>query len=323
MSYETPDKPGSPDKPNWEKNLLEQLAFASLTEQRKNRRWGIFFKFFFAGYLLLLLMISLSKSGIGEKSVSGDYTALVELEGVIATNTTARADYVVQGLREAFKSKAKGIILRTNSPGGSPVQSSYINDEIIRLREKHPKKPFYAVITDICASGCYYAVANADKIYANQASIVGSIGVLMDGFGFVDAMDKLGIERRLMTAGKSKGLLDPFSPIKPAHRKHVQSMLAEIHQQFIDVVKEGRGSLLKEDKQIFSGLFWTGEKAVALGLVDELASASFVAREVIGAEQIVDFTYREHWLDRFAQGLGTAMANTLSNKWLSSTPKLN
>lgn len=306
------------EKPEgWERNLLERLAFTSVTEQRRARRWSIGFKLFFAGYFILLLVIATSENL--PDTPTGDFTALVSLDGVIATNTPANADYVVKGLRDAFESKAKGIILRTNSPGGSPVQAGYINDEINRLREKYPKKPFYAVVEDICASGCYYAVSGADKIFVNQASIVGSIGVLMDGFGFVDSLKKLGIERRLMTAGKNKGILDPFSPKKQAHMRHVQKTLDEIHQQFIEVVREGRGEALKLNKEIFSGLFWTGEKAVALGLVDDLGSAGYVAREVVGAEKIVDFTFRENILDRFAERLGTAIANTLSVNFLSSS----
>ncbi|MBE9515462.1 MAG: S49 family peptidase [Proteobacteria bacterium] len=297
-------------KEGWERNLLERLAFASLNEQRKARRWNVGFKIFFAVYLLALLGMALSDPR--DVKPRGDFTALVELKGIIAPNTPASADYIVSGLRDAFESKAKAIIIRSNSPGGSPVQAGYIYDEIKRLRKAHPKKPVYAVVTDICASGCYYAVAGADRIYASESSIVGSIGVLMDGFGFVDAMKKFGVERRLMTAGKNKGMMDPFSPKNPRHNRHVKKMLNEIHQQFIDVVKEGRGKALKNNKDIFSGLFWTGETARKLGLVDEFASASHVAREVVGAEDIIDFSYRENWIDRISGGIGSAMANTLA-----------
>ncbi len=303
----------------WERSLLERLAYESLNEQRKARRWGIFFKLFFALYLLFALILILP-SELDDAPLSGQYTALVDLNGIIAPGSPASADYVITGLRAAFESKAKGVILRTNSPGGSPVQSSYINDEIVRLRAKHPNKPFYAVIGDVCASGCYYAVASADKIFASQASLVGSIGVLMDGFGFVEAMKKLGIERRLLTAGKNKGILDPFSPLTPQHKRHAQKMLDDIHQQFIDTVREGRGDSLKETRETFSGLFWTGDRALALGLVDELGSASHVAREVIGAEQIVDFTYRESFFDRFAGRLGSSIAHTLGTNYLGLTP---
>ena len=215
-----------------------------------------------------------------------------------------------------------GVILRANSPGGSPVQAGYINDEIRRLRAKYPKIPIYAVIGDVCASGCYYAVAGTDKIYADKASIVGSIGVLMNGFGFVDTLKKLGVERRLMTAGDHKGFLDPFQPVKPGEAKYAQQLLDEIHRQFIDTVRQGRGKALKETPDMYSGLFWTGEDAVKLGLVDNLGDASYVAREVIGAEDIVDYTYRENVFDRFARRIGTTMAKTLSAEFLGRTPVL-
>ena len=299
------------EKPeSWERSTLERLATESLDEQRKRRRWGIFFKLLLALYLLILLFFT-QFGGWGERALASRYTALVNLDGVIEANGDADADTVITGLRAAFESTATvGVILRTNSPGGSPVQASYIYNEIQRLRAKYPDPPLYAVIGDMCASVCYYAVAGADQIYANPASIVGSIGVLMDGFGFVDGMKKLGIERRLMTAGENKGMLDPFSPLDPKARQHAQKMLQEIHKQFIDTVKEGRGDALKKDKDIFSGMFWTGAKAKELGLVDEFGSAGFVAREVIGAEEIVDFSVQQTILDRFAQRFGAAMAKT-------------
>lgn len=298
-------------KPSWERGVLERLAVASLDEQRKQRRWGIFFKLFFAAYLLVVLLMTLWGSW-GEKALGNRYTALVEMDGVIEANGTADADTIISGLRAAFESKATvGVILRTNSPGGSPVQASYIYNEIQRLREKYPDTPLYAVIGDICASGCYFAVAGADQIYANPGSIVGSIGVLMDGFGFVDGMKKLGIERRLLTAGDNKGMLDPFSPLDPKAKHHAQKMLQEIHKQFVDTVKEGRGDALKNDKDLFSGMFWTGAKAKELGLVDEFGSAGYVAREVIGAEEIVDFSIQQNLLDRVAQRFGAAMGKTL------------
>ena len=307
--------PPSPEKDitneSWERTTLERLATASLDEQRKRRRWGIFFKLLLSLYLLALLFMAQFGSW-GEKALASRYTALVELNGVIAANGDADADTVVAGLRAAFESKATvGVILRTNSPGGSPVQASYIYNEIQRLRTKYPDIPLYAVISDICASGCYYAVAGADSIYADPASIVGSIGVLMDGFGFVEGMKKLGIERRLLTAGENKGMLDPFSPQDPKARQHALKMLQEIHQQFINTVKEGRGDALKNDKDLFSGMFWTGAKAKELGLVDEFGSASYVAREVIGAEEIVDFTVVPNVLDRIAQRFGAAVAKSV------------
>ncbi len=292
----------------WERSLLERLAFASLTEQRRTRRWGIFFKAFFAAYLLVLLLLVLG-AGLGERRLSGKYTALVEVDGVIGSD--ASADNVISGLRSAFESSAKGVIVRTNSPGGSPVQAGYINSEIRRLRKQYPDKPVYAVIADVCASGCYYAVAAVDKIYAAEGSIVGSIGVLMNGFGFVETMNKLGIERRLLTAGEDKDFLDPFSPLSPRHRAHALELLQRIHQQFIAVVREGRGATLKENPQLYTGLFWTGDEAREMGLVDALGSAGDVAREVIGAEKIVDFTQREGILDRFARELGATLAQRL------------
>ncbi|GAB4507802.1 MAG: signal peptide peptidase SppA [Sulfuricaulis sp.] len=308
--------------PRWERDLLERLAFAALTEQRRARRWGIFFKLFFAAYLVLILVIAQSDSWSG-KALTTNHTALVDVEGVISADSLANADNVISGLRAAFENKStQGIVLRANSPGGSPVQAGYINDEIRRLRAKYPKIPIYAVIGDMCASGCYYIVAAADKIYADKASIVGSIGVLMNGFGFVDSMKKVGVERRLITAGEHKGFLDPFGPVKPAEAKYAQQMLDEIHQQFIETVRQGRGKALKETKDMFSGLFWTGEDAIKMGLVDSLGGASYVAREVIGAEDIVDYTYRENVFDRFARRLGTAMAQTIGTDFLGRTPLL-
>jgi protease IV len=301
-------------KEGWERELLEKLAFASLEESRKAHRWGMYFKSFIAVYLVIVLLITQSGTW-GEKALASRYTALVELDGEISAESNANADNIVKGLRDAFEDKAAvGVILHANSPGGSPVQSAYIYDEILRLREKHPDKPLYAVIGDMCASGCYYAVAAADKIYASPASIVGSIGVLMDGFGFVDGMKKLGIERRLLTAGENKGILDPFSPLDPMARRHTQKLLDDIHVQFIDAVKQGRGDALKANKEIFSGLFWTGAKAKELGLVDEFGSAGSVAREVIGAEEIMDYTVRENLLHRLAERIGMAMGRSVASE---------
>ena len=301
-------------KEGWERELLEKLAFASLEESRKARRWGIFFKIFIAVYLIIVLLIMQSGTW-GEKALASRYTALVDLDGEISAESNANADNIIQGLRDAFEAKAAvGVILQANSPGGSPVQSAYIYDEILRLREKYPDKPLYAVIGDVCASGCYYAVAAADKIYASPASIVGSIGVLMDGFGFVDGMKKLGIERRLLTAGENKGMLDPFSPLDSKARRHAQKMLDEIHVQFIDAVKQGRGAALKPNKEIFSGLFWSGTKAKELGLVDEYGSADSVARDVIGAEEIVDYTVRENLFHRLAERFGMAMGRSVASE---------
>ncbi len=298
----------------FEKSLVNELAREVLNEQRRNRRWGIFFKMLFALYLFTFMVIYFVNNTDTGSFSSDKHTALIEINGVIAADTEARADYVVTGLRKAFKDEnTQGIILRINSPGGSPVQAGYINDEIKRLRKEYPEIPVYAVISDMCASGGYYIAAAADKIYANKASIVGSIGVIMAGFGFVEAIDKLGVERRLLHAGKNKGFMDPFQPLKSSEATHIQGLLNEIHQQFIDVVKEGRGARLAEDERLFSGLIWSGQESITLGLVDELASASQVARDVIGAEEIVDYTKHENYLDRFAKQMGSAMLHSLSD----------
>lgn len=297
---------------DWERDVINRLAFASLNEQRRTRRWGIFFKSLMFVYLFAILFYLPSEWDSGTIT-PGKHTALVDIEGVIAANTQANADSLVGGLRAAFKNKnTAAVILRINSPGGSPVQSGYVYDEIKRLRDKYPDKKLYAVVSDICASGGYYIAAAADEIYADKASIVGSIGVLMDGFGFVEAIDKLGVERRLMTAGKHKGVLDPFSPLKKDEVDHVQGLLNSIHQQFIAKVKEGRGDRLSDSPDIFSGLFWNGEEGVKLGLVDGLGNSSYVAREIVGVEKIVDFTPRENYFDRFADRIGAAMANVMS-----------
>ena len=312
----------SDNNTSWEREVVTQLAEASLKEQRRSRRWGIIFKLLTFAYIgVILFMIgeaSLTKVTINEK-----HTALVELTGVIADKELASADHIVTALRDAFDNeKAAGVILRINSPGGSPVQSGYIYDEIKRLRKENPDTPLYAVVTDICASGGYYIASAADKIYADKASIVGSIGVRMDNFGFVDAIEKLGIERRTLTAGENKALLDPFLPENDKTKAHMQTMLSEIHQQFINAVKEGRGDRLDTSVEgLFSGLIWTGETAVKNGLVDELASSSYVAREVIGEETIVDYTVQDDILERFAQRLGSTVAQVISTQLFSSTPR--
>ncbi|MFQ5660464.1 MAG: signal peptide peptidase SppA [Gammaproteobacteria bacterium] len=307
---------GPANKPDenhaFEQALSSQVAREFLKEQRRNRRWGIFFKLLLALYLLAFLLLYMNQDVEMANLTRGPHTALVDIDGVISADSKASADNIISGLRAAFKDKhTAGIILRINSPGGSPVQAGYVNDEIRRLRKKYPDIPLYAVISDICASGGYYIASAADKIYANKASIVGSIGVIMSGFGFVDAINKLGIERRLLHAGKNKGFMDPFSPLKQDEVNHVDKLLDDIYQQFISVVKRGRGVRLKDDDRLFSGLVWTGEQSKELGLVDALGSASYVARDVIGAEEIVDFTHRKNYLDRFAESLGATLANHL------------
>jgi protease-4 len=297
---------------SWERDTIRKLASAALEEQRRARRWGILFKTLTFVYLFLLLFVALGWIGGADVSVSGPHTAVVDLSGVIAADSEASADGVVAGLRAAFKSaNSKGVILRINSPGGSPVQAAAINDEIGRLRSLHPAKPLYAVVEEICASGGYYVAVAADRIYVDKASLVGSIGVLIDGFGFAEAMNKLGIERRLLAAGDNKGFLDPFSPLDPKQRDYARQMLDEVHRQFIAVVKAGRGNRLKDQPELFSGLMWTGERSVELGLADAIGSVDFVAREVIKAEEIVDFTRRESLAERLVRRFGAAMGEAL------------
>ena len=317
MSEERPndrEQDESGDAGRWERELVRKLAFSALSEQRRARRWGIFFKFLMFAYLLTLLVLWFpDRLGQGGLTQVGSHTAIVDIKGVIADDAKASAGNVVTGLRDAFgDSGTKGVILRINSPGGSPVQAGYIYDEIRRLRKEYPKIPLYAVVTDVCASGGYYIAAAADRIYVNRASIVGSIGVLMNGFGFVGAMDKLGVERRLLTAGEHKGIMDPFSPVSEFDRSHVDKLLKTIHRQFIEAVKQGRGERLKPDELIFSGLFWTGEKSIELGLADALGSSSYVAREVIGAEEMVDFTQEEDVFERLAKRIGAGAASSMA-----------
>ncbi len=303
-------------KEGWERELLERLATASIIEQRRARRWGIFFKLLTFAYLLILLILWLPESlPNSAMKATKEHTAIIEINGVIADDSEASADNVITALRSAYEDKkTKGVILRINSPGGSAVQAGYINDEIRRLKEKHPKIPVYAVVTDMAASGGYYIAVAADDIYVDKASIVGSIGVLMSTFGFERGMEKLGIERRLLTAGKHKGILDPFSPLKPQEKQHLQEMLDQVHQQFIQAVKAGRGERLKESPDIFSGLFWSGEESIKLGLADGLGSSSYVARELIGAETLVDYTRSEDFLERFAKRIGAGAAAFVSGQ---------
>ncbi len=293
---------------NWERDVIAKLAHDALAEQKRARRWGIVFKSLTFLYLFLLLFIALGWLGGSDVIESGDHTAVVELNGVIAPDSQANADDVVAGLKDAFKAKgAKAVVLRINSPGGSPVQAASINDEIRRLRGLHPDIPVYAVVEDICASGGYYVAVAAEKIFVARASIVGSIGVLMNGFGFTDAMKKLGVERRLLTAGDNKGFMDPFSPLDNQQRDYAKNMLDDIHSQFIEAVREGRGDRLKESDQTFSGLVWTGEKSIQLGLADSLGSVAYVAREVVQAEKIVNYSRRESLVERVARRFGASI----------------
>lgn len=296
----------------WERKVLEKVALAAIVEQRAARRWGVVFKLLLLVYLFAVLFVGIGWIKHGDYKSPGKHTALVELRGVIAADSKASADNVTTGLQAAFKdSNTQGVVLRINSPGGSPVQAGYINDEIRRLRGQYPNIPLYAVVEDICASGGYYVAVAADRIYVDKASVVGSIGVVMDGFGFTGTMEKLGVERRAITAGENKAFLDPFSPLNPAHKEFAEKMLGEIHQQFISVVRNGRGKRLKESPEIFSGLVWVGQKSIELGLADALGSVDSVARDVIKAEDVVDFTVHENIAERVARKFGAAMAETL------------
>jgi protease-4 len=311
------------EEKNWERETLEKLAFAALKEQTKARRWGIFFKLLTFAYITFLLVMLFEWRGDADFIVDGKHTALVELEGVIDAKGDASAEKITSALQSAFKDKnTQGVILRINSPGGSPVQSGIINDEVRRLRGLHPNTPLYVVVEDVCASGGYYVAASADKIYVNKASLVGSIGVLMDGFGFTGSMEKLGVERRLITAGENKGFMDPFSPVDPKQREYALGMVKDIHQQFIAVVKQGRGKRLKDSPELFSGLVWTGQKAVELGLADGYGSVESVARDVIKAESIVDYTEKSNPVERLAKRFGAAAAKSFAEFTLRESIRL-
>ena len=307
----SPDPAPSRDASGRDRELIERLAFMSLVEQRRARRWNLVLRFAWLALVVTLAVVWMGPQWL-HSDPGGPHSALVDVRGLIADEGDVSAEEVVAGLQAAFEdSDTAGVILRINSPGGSPVQAGYISDEIVRLRALHPDTPVYAVITDIAASGGYYVASAADEIYASRSSVVGSIGVLMDGFGFVDAMNKLGVERRLFTAGEHKGLLDPFSPARDEEIAHLRSLLDEVHREFIEVVKRGRGARLAADADLFSGLIWTGSRGIELGLVDAFGSSGYVAREVIGAEEIVDFTIRPSHLDAIADRLGASIARTL------------
>ncbi len=296
----------------WEREVLEKALLASVQEQRRARRWGIFFKLLFWGAILLLLFALFS-----DHTTHGPlspHTAVINLDGAIDPEINS-AQLINEGINAAFEEKqAQGIILKMNSPGGSPVQADIVFQEIMRLRALHPEKKIYAVVEDVCASGCYYIAAAADKIYANPASLVGSIGVLFDGFGFVDTLNKLGVQRRLLTAGQNKGFMDPFSPTTPEMNGFVQSMLDDIHQQFISAVEKGRGDRLKKNDLLFSGLAWTGHQSLDMGLIDELGSTDYVAREIIGAKTMIDYTTKPNWLERFGQQMGASFMHALRSE---------
>ena len=311
---ETPPRPPQP----WERDLLEKVLLESLNEQRRARRWNVFFKVSLLVYLgLAFWLASAPFSEIPLSAGKGKHTAVVDISGVIMDSADTNAETVIDGLKDAIKDKnTQGVVLRMNSPGGSPVQSAYIYDAIRRIKAEHPDLPLYAVVEDMCASGCYYIAAAADKIFVNPSSIVGSIGVIMNGFGFVDTLDKLGVELRVLTAGAHKAILDPFSPVKPEERQHIQALIDTVHRQFIDAVKQGRGDRLKaeEHPELFSGLVWTGNQGIELGLVDAVGSARDVAKDAIGAEKLVNFTPHENLLDRLTSKMGAAAGKTLHNE---------
>lgn len=312
--WKAPREENDEEQKSWK--LLEKTLLASVQEQRRARRWGIFFKLLTFLYLfgILFLFSPLAKMEKGTVGGTG-HTALVEVRGVIADKEEASADNIIGSLRAAFKDpKTKAVVLRINSPGGSPVQAGYVYDEIRRLRGEYPQIKLYAVITDLGASGAYYIASAADQIYADKASLVGSIGVTAAGYGFVGAMEKLGVERRTYTAGEHKAFLDPFQPQKPEETAFWQGVLDTTHKQFIASVKQGRGERLKdkEHPELFSGLIWSGEQAVDLGLVDALGSAGYVAREVVGEKDLVDFTIEESPFDRFSKRLGASVAKHLA-----------
>ncbi|GAB2728120.1 S49 family peptidase [Melaminivora jejuensis] len=292
--------------PAWERSVLEKLVLATLAEQRAARRWRIFWRFAWIALMGAMFWLVATRD-LASSTKSGPHTAVVDIKGEIAAGAEASAEFVVAAMRSAFEdSGSQAVVLLINSPGGSPVQAGIINDEIVRLKAKHGK-PVYAVVEETCASAAYYIAAAADDIFVDKASIVGSIGVLMDGFGFTGTMDKLGVERRLITAGENKGFLDPFSPMSDQQREYAQAMLDQIHQQFIAVVKAGRGERLKEMPETFSGLFWTGQQAVELGLADRLGNLDYVAREVVKAEEVIDYTRRDNMAERLARKFGAAV----------------
>ena len=311
-----------PNPSSWERATLEKLALRALEEQRRARQWATLVRLLWITLFFLVVAGALGWIGGSAKEPlrTGKHTALVDLRGVIGVESRASADRMIQALNAAYKDKyTQGVVLRINSPGGSHVQSGYINDEIRRLRAKHPEIPLHAVIQDLCASGGYYVAVAADRIYVDKASLVGSIGVIMSSFGFTGTMEKLGVERRAYTAGENKDFLDPFAPENPVHREHAKRMLDEIHQQFIKTVRDGRGKRLKESPEIFSGLVWTGERAVQLGLADGLGSLESVARDVIKAENVVDFTPEDNYFEQLSKRLGAGAAQSLL-KALSEIP---
>ena len=320
------DEPPVAGRDKQEQAVVDRLVFAALREQTRARRWRIGFMLFFIIYLTVVTIVAFSRSSggfiVGGEADGEKHTAMVRVSGIIASGEEGGSEIVIAGLKAAFEHEdTAAIVLEINSPGGSPVQAAYIYDEIQRLRQEHDSIPLHAVVVDIAASGGYFVAAAADKIYVNQSSLVGSIGVRMDAFGFVDLMKKIGVERRLLTAGENKGLFDPFLPEQADQKAHLQSMLNEVHAHFINAVREGRGDRLVETEGIFSGLIWSGETALSLGLVDAYGNTRSVARE-FGAEDIVDFTPASGLLERLADHLGSSAGRSIGTQ-IFGTPGLN
>ena len=313
--HDNPSKTEVSRESGWEREVIEKLALASITEQTRARRWSVFFKSLMFLYLIAIFGVAMYPSiKQGFETETKDHTAVIDVVGVIAEDKDTNAAGIIESLRDAVKDKnTKGIILHSNSPGGSPVQAAYVYEEIRKIKKEHPDLPVYTVVGDICASGCYYIASASDKIFVNQSSLIGSIGVLMEGFGFVDIMQKLGVERRLLTAGAHKAMLDPFSPPKVDETKYMQGLLDQVHQQFIDAVKAGRGDRLKETPEMFSGLIWTGEAGVKLGVADGFGDDDYVAKEIIGAEHMVDFTQQGRLLDKIAGKLGASFGQAIGS----------
>ena len=307
---------------HWERETLERLVMAQLDEQRAARRWRIGFRIFWSLLVLTAVWFSFHQNKAATSNNPASHTAMISIQGEIDADANANAEWIMDSLRQAFEDEgAQAIVLLINSPGGSPVQAGMINDEIRRLKALH-QKPVYVVVEETCASAAYYIAVAGDQIFVDKASIVGSIGVLMDGFGFTDLMDKVGVERRLMTAGENKGFLDPFSTPSKPQRAHAQALLDQIHQQFIKVVRDGRGDRLKETPDVFSGLFWSGEQAIALGLADQFGTLNSVARDVVKAEDIVDYTRQDNVAERLAKRFGAAMGEAMVKTSLSLMPSL-
>jgi len=308
---------------NWARETIKQIALTQVTEQRRARRWGIFFKFL--GFMYLFAILMLIKFDWGHDDLMGEtkkHTAVVDVKGLIASNTEASAEKIIKALKAAFKDeKTAGVIVRINSPGGSPVQANYIYQEMQRLRKEYPKIPLYAVVTDLCASGGYYIAVGAEKIFVDKSSLIGSIGVVMSSFGFVNTLEKLGVERRLFTAGENKGFLDPFSPQKDEEVNHVKTLLTQLHDNFINVVKEGRGDRLQlSNEKLFSGFIWAGEEAIKLRLVDDISTTQQVAKDLIKEEKLVNFTPRRDILERMAERMSTSIAEWVMFTQFGATP---